>query len=115
MNTKPIPALLALIAGFVTCIMSFVQHVDIVVFAKRFIIVCVIFFIIGMIARMLIELNFKDILYPEPQEEAVSDDSIENIESEETSREESENFREEAMEEDTEDALEDDLEEAEDE
>lgn len=115
MNTKPIPALLALIAGFVTCIMSFVQHVDIVVFAKRFIIVCVIFFIIGMIARMLIELNFKDILYPEPQEEAVSDDSIENIESEETSREESENFREEAVEEDTEDALEDDLEEAEDE
>lgn len=115
MNTKPIPALLALFAGLVTCIMSFVQHVDIVVFAKRFIIVCVIFFIIGMIARILIELNFKDILYPEPEEEAVSDDSIENIESEEASSEESENFREEAVEEETEDALEDDLEEAEDE
>lgn len=115
MNTKPIPALLALFAGFVTCIMSFVQHVDIVVFAKRFIIVCVIFFIIGMIARILIELNFKDILYPEPEEEAVSDDSIENIESEEASSEGSENFREEAEEEETEDALEDDLEEAEDE
>ena len=111
MNTKPIPALLALIAGFVTCIMSFVQHVDIVVFAKRFVIVCVIFFIIGMIARILIEVNFKDILHPLPEEEAVNEDSIENIESMEAS----ENFREESMDEDSEDASEDDSEESEDE
>ena len=115
MNTKPIPALLALIAGFVTCIMSFVQHVDIVVFAKRFVIVCVIFFIIGMIARILIEVNFKDILHPWPEEEAVNEDSIENIESMEASEEETENFREESMDEDSEDASEDDSEESEDE
>lgn len=85
MNTKPIPALLALFAGFVTCIMSFVQHVDIVIFAKRFVIVSIIFFIIGMIARILIELNFKDILYPAPEEEPANEDSIENIESREAS------------------------------
>lgn len=85
MNTKPIPALLALFAGFVTCVMSFVQHVDIVIFAKRFVIVCIIFFIIGMIARILIELNFKDILYPAPEEESVNEESIENIESKEAS------------------------------
>lgn len=117
MNTKPIPALLALIAGFVTCVMSFVQHVDIVVFAKRFVIVCVIFFIIGMVARILIEVNFKDILHPEPEEEAVSEDSIENIESKEASEdeEETEDFREESIEDDSDDALEDDSAESEDE
>lgn len=48
MNTKSIPACLALLAGFVTCVISFVQHVDTVVFAKRFIIVCIIFFVIGL-------------------------------------------------------------------
>lgn len=85
MNTKPIPALLALFAGFVTCVMSFMQQVDIVIFAKRFVIVCIIFFIIGMIARILIEMNFKDILYPAPEEEPVNEESIENIESEEVS------------------------------
>ncbi|MCM1257442.1 MAG: hypothetical protein NC307_06275 [Roseburia sp.] len=114
MNTKPIPALLALFAGFVTCIMSFVQHVDIVVFAKRFVIVCVIFFIIGMIARILIEVNFKDYLYPAPEEEPVDEESIENIDSQEASEGESEGNREDSMEEELEDA-EEELDEAEDE
>lgn len=72
MNTKPIPAILALLAGFFTCIMSFVQGVDITVFAKRFIIVCIVFFIIGMAARLIIEMNFRDILYPQPEEEEAS-------------------------------------------
>lgn len=60
MNTKSIPAVLALIAGFVTCIMSFVQGVDTVVFAKRFIIVCIVFFAIGTVASIIINMNFKD-------------------------------------------------------
>ena len=60
MNTKPLPAALALVAGFVTCVISFVQHVDTVVFAKRFIIVCIIFFVIGTVASVIININFKD-------------------------------------------------------
>ena len=59
MNTKSLPAILALIAGFVTCIMSFVQQVDTVVFAKRFVIVCFIFFAIGTVASVVIQMNFK--------------------------------------------------------
>lgn len=59
-NTKSLPAILALIAGFVTCIMSFVQHVDTVVFAKRFVIVCIIFFAIGTVASVIIQMNFKE-------------------------------------------------------
>ena len=60
MNTKSIPACLALLAGFVTGVISFVQHVDTVVFAKRFIIVCIIFFVIGTVASVIININFKD-------------------------------------------------------
>jgi len=72
MNTKPIPAVLALIAGFVTCVISFVQHVDTVVFAKRFIIICIIFFAIGTVISVIIQMNFKD----------MSDDKTESEENE---------------------------------
>lgn len=61
MNTKPLPAALALVAGFVTCIISFAQHVDTVVFAKNFIIVCLVFFVIGMVAHIVIQMNFKEV------------------------------------------------------
>lgn len=60
MNTKPLPAILALIAGFVTCIISFVQGVDVTVFAKRFIIVCLVFFVLGVIISIVIHMNFKE-------------------------------------------------------
>ena len=62
MNTKPIPAVLALIAGFVTCVISFVQHVDTVVFA------------IGMVIHLLIQMNFKETISEDetPKEEEVS-------------------------------------------
>ena len=59
MNTKPIPAVLALIAGFVTCIMSFVQGIDVVVFAKRFVFVCLIFYVIGCIVKLILDRNMK--------------------------------------------------------
>ena len=74
MNTKSLPAVLALVAGFVTCIMSFVQRVDSVVFAKRFIIVCIIFFAIGTVASIIIRMNFKN---AEEEEDSKEQDSEE--------------------------------------
>ena len=68
MNTKPIPAILALIAGFVTCVISFVQHVDTVVFARKFVLVCIIFFAIGMVIHILIQINFKQATSDEDEE-----------------------------------------------
>lgn len=59
MNTKPLPAVLALIAGFITCIMSFVQHVDTFIFAKRFVIVCVVFFAIGIVLKVILDKSIK--------------------------------------------------------
>lgn len=67
MNIKSMPAVLALIAGFVTCIICFVQRVDTVVFAKKFIIVCIIFFAIGTVIRIVIQMNFKDLASEEEE------------------------------------------------
>ena len=73
MNTKPIPAILALLAGFVTCVMSFVQHIDSAVFAKHFIIVCVIFYIIGIAVQIVIDSNFKEMASDEAEEEGAQE------------------------------------------
>ena len=60
MNIRPIPAVVSLLAGLITCIISFVQRVDIVVFAKRFVMVCVVFFVIGWGIQLILALNFKE-------------------------------------------------------
>ncbi len=78
MNTKSIPACLALVGGFVTCIISFMQHVDTVVFAKRFIIVCIIFFVIGTVASVIINMNFNDMAAEEEADSKEGDASLEN-------------------------------------
>ena len=74
MNTKPIPAVLALIAGFVTCIMSFVQGIDVVVFAKRFVFVCLIFYVIGTVICIVINMNFKEMAKEDEQDESPTED-----------------------------------------
>ena len=78
MNTKPIPAVLALIAGFVTCIMSFIQGVDVVVFAKRFVLVCLIFYVIGTVICVVINMNFKEMAKDDEQEESPTEDESES-------------------------------------
>lgn len=88
MNTKPIPAVLALIAGFVTCVISFVQHVDTVVFARKFVLVCVIFFAIGMVIHILIQMNFKEtIVDEEPLEEGLESEDEDSQDGQENARE----------------------------
>ena len=78
MNTKPILAVLALIAGFVTCIMSFVQGIDVVIFAKRFVFVCLIFYVIGTVICVVINMNFKEMAKDDEQEESPTEDEGEN-------------------------------------
>lgn len=81
MNTKPIPAMLALAAGFVTCVLSFVQRVDSVVFAKRFIVVCLAFYVIGAVIAVVLHMNFKemeDVVEDAPAEEGIEEDSMED-------------------------------------
>ncbi len=75
MNTKPIPAVLSLLAGCLVCIISFVQHVDMVVFAQRFIIAAIVFFILGTVAKIVLDRNFKE---EEPPSEDDEDEDEED-------------------------------------
>jgi len=59
MNTRPFPALTALLAGGIVCIFSFVQHVDMVIFARRFIITVILFWIIGLVVKFIVDKNFN--------------------------------------------------------
>ncbi|MCR5272176.1 MAG: hypothetical protein K6E13_04240 [Lachnospiraceae bacterium] len=78
MNTKPLPAAFALIAGALVCIISFIQQVDMVVFAQRFIIATLVFLLLGVIAKIVLDRNFKEEV-PEDNE-SEEDDEIEDDE-----------------------------------
>lgn len=60
MKTKPIPAIVMLTAGFITCIAGIVEHMEIVRFTRVLLIVLVLFYVLGMIARAVLDMNFKE-------------------------------------------------------
>lgn len=59
MNTRPIPPFLALSAGAIVCIMAFMQRMEIVAFAKKFVLVCLIFLFIGFVIRLILDKFMK--------------------------------------------------------
>lgn len=77
MNTKPFPALTALVAGSIVCIISFAQRVDMVVFARRFIISAIVFFSIGLVIKIILDKNFNVPEEDEDEDNEVNDDNEE--------------------------------------
>ena len=60
MKTKPIPAIIMLTAGFVTCIVGILTHIETIRFVKVLLIVLLIFYVLGCIVKMIIDSNFKE-------------------------------------------------------
>lgn len=58
MKTKHIPVLIALVAGLITCLISFFNHVSIEKFVGTLCLVVVIFLIIGLIVKVVFDKNF---------------------------------------------------------
>lgn len=58
MKTKPIPALITLAAGLITCIISFIYQVSIEDFLKSLLLVIVVFYVIGSVVKMIFDKNF---------------------------------------------------------
>lgn len=58
MNTKPIPAIIMLIAGFVTCIIGIVQHDDFGVFVKKLFLILIAFYLLGCIVKLVLDKGF---------------------------------------------------------
>lgn len=59
MNTKPIPAIVMLIASIITCIVAIITHIETVTFLKILIWVIIIFYIIGIIVKKIFDYNIK--------------------------------------------------------
>ncbi len=95
MKTKQVPVIIMLVAGLVTCILGFTMHMESAKFVQTLVIVLVSFYILGCIAKLVLDKNFKE----EPEEEA-TEEAGEESDSEETDG--SEEITEESIEESTE-------------
>ncbi len=59
MRTKAIPAVVMMIAGFVTCVLSFIQQVPTGDFLKDLLIVLILFYILGIIIKSVLDFVFN--------------------------------------------------------
>ena len=59
MKTKAIPAVVMMIAGFVTCVLSFIQRVPTGDFLKDLLIVLILFYILGIIIKSILDFVFN--------------------------------------------------------
>lgn len=81
MNTKPIPAIIMLTAGFVTCVVGIARHFSFGTYIKTLFLVLVGFYLLGCIVRLVIDKGFR--VMDDPLSEfaglEVSDDLIDDL------------------------------------
>lgn len=84
MRTRYIPAGVMLVAGAVTCVVSIVQDQDIVKSLINLLVVLILFYVIGLVAKFFIEKILKDLKenknLQQPDEDDTSNDSEKNSE-----------------------------------
>ncbi|MCI8895080.1 MAG: hypothetical protein HFI41_10580 [Lachnospiraceae bacterium] len=81
MNTKIIPVILALIAGLITCIVSFMNRVSPRKFVMALLAVVLIFLVIGFVWKIILDRSFPP--PKEPEDEELLESDAENAEEEE--------------------------------
>lgn len=57
MKTRPIPAIIMLIAGFIACVFGIIQHLEMEMFLKTVLISMIVFLIIGQGVRIVLDRN----------------------------------------------------------
>lgn len=80
MRTRYIPAGIMLTAGAVTCIISIVQKQDIVKSLITLLVVLILFYIIGLIAKFFVEKILRDFSEKKTQKILQEDSDKENAE-----------------------------------
>lgn len=90
MNRKSLPIIITLIAALISCVSSILIGVSFNEFVKRFAITVVIFYILGSIIKVAIDIGFK---VDEEETAKMEDEQAEGEDSEdEDSSESNENF-----------------------
>lgn len=81
MNTKPIPAMIMLTAGFVTCVVGIVQHFSFGTYVKTLLLVLVGFYLLGCIVKLVIDKGFRVMDDPLSEYEGleIDDDLIDDL------------------------------------
>lgn len=87
MKTKQIPILITLAAGLITSILGFVMQMETNQFVKTLVVVLISFYILGCIAKLVLDKTFKEET-EEATEEAVEEADAEETEDAEESTEE---------------------------
>ena len=87
MKTKQVPVIITLVAGLITCILGFTMHMESGQFVSTLVIVLLSFYILGCIAKLVLDKNFKEET-EEATEEAVEEADAEETEEAEESTEE---------------------------
>lgn len=59
MNTKSIPAIIMLAAGFVTCIIGIVEHFSFGMFTKTLFLILIGFYLLGCIVKLVLDKGFR--------------------------------------------------------
>ena len=60
MKTKQVPIIITLAAGLITCIIGVVMHMETGQFVKTWSIVLISFYILGCVAKLVLDHNFKE-------------------------------------------------------
>lgn len=77
MKTKQVPVIITLIAGLITCIVGIAMQMETNQFMKILVIVLISFYILGCIAKLVLDKNFKE------ETEEATDEAVEDEEAEE--------------------------------
>ena len=69
MKTKQVPAIVMLTAGFVTCVISIMQHMEFGRFLKILLLVLICFYILGCVVKVILDKNFAPMQEEEEEQE----------------------------------------------
>lgn len=90
MKTKPIPAIIMLVAGFVACIAGMNAHMEVADFLKMLLIVLIVFYVLGCIVKQIVDKNFMEIEEDETTDGEETEGEDESEADEETESDEEE-------------------------
>ena len=81
MNTKPIPAIIMLTAGFVTCVVGIVQHFNFGTYVKTLFLVLIGFYLLGCVVKLVLDKGFRVMDDPLSEYEGleIDDDLIDEL------------------------------------
>lgn len=77
MKTNAVPAVIMLTAGFIDCILSLYEHVSLYQFTKRLFLVLLIFYILGCVVKIILDMNIKDESEESEEDEQENEDAPE--------------------------------------